>query len=448
MGKSGGSYTRARVPGGRLSPTSNPQTAALVPVTLFGASDLAGMPDAAPDPTDHELAVAAAILERWNNGIVPGGRSASPKTAVERLGDLRHLGRFAWQTESPAEVLARMVLQGQGGSIAIVSRWHAAMIDAGLADTTRARRIVSVRGAIGAAMKLGAVRWGLYDIEVPRFKLYGRTSGPPWRDVERVCEMLRDAGRWRELALVLLLYDVGLRSREAGGLMVHAIDWSAREARVIRKGRTDETIVRLTARTCEALRRTIESRPDQWRTRGPVFTHGFKAPRPWSHTAVRNVTMGLGLGRPHGLRHALGTRTVELTNGDMRAAQGALGHANVATTQVYVDTRLRSMQSEAMLMLDDNNGEGWIDGEANANQDQQAPRERAGDVRTRKRSSKQAAQGRGASAQATRRSSKQTGKQASGAKVRRGRIVAEHARALASKRKPAGAAASKRKRGA
>lgn len=409
---------RALPPGVADSPAREPAAAALVPVTLLGPDDPAGLVSAAPDPSDYELRVAAAVLERWNSG-------KSPNTQRERLADLRQLGLFAWGCADASETLARLALQGYTNARAIVSRWHEDMIRRQLTDATRKRRIVSVRGAIGTAARAGALQWTIYDVDVPRVQMYGRTSGPPWRDVERALLLLRDRGDWRSLALVLLLYDVGVRSREASTLLVERVHFEASEIEIVRKGSTDVVRWRITARTRDALRRAIDLRPAKHRTSGPVFTHGFRAMKPWSHTAVRNVTIGLGLGHPHGLRHAMTSRVLELTNGDMRAAQGALGHKNVNTTQIYVDTRLHSMQAGAMETFDEHSGEGWIDGTSNG-----PPREtkaKRGSEARREDATKGAAQARARGTRNARREpisddrgTKATRKQSRGARAKQG----------------------------
>jgi integrase/recombinase XerC len=59
------------------------------------------------------------------------------------------------------------------------------------------------------------------------------------------------------------------------------------------------------------------------------------------HRIVRalGAHVGLGVVRPHGLRHAAITEALELTRGDVRAVQQFSRHRDLRTLMIYDDNR-------------------------------------------------------------------------------------------------------------
>ncbi len=158
------------------------------------------------------------------------------------------------------------------------------------------------------------------------------------------------ANPWREArdaALVELLYGAGLRVGELVGLDQAAsaaargwVDADAGEAHVLGKGSKRRTVP-VGRQALEALAR--------WRAvRGgpgsePALFLGERGQRitaqaVWKVLRERSLRAGLAAPvHPHMLRHSFASHVLQ-SSGDLRAVQELLGHANIATTQVY--TRL------------------------------------------------------------------------------------------------------------
>ena len=179
---------------------------------------------------------------------------------------------------------------------------------------------------------------------------------------------------WRDLALVEMLYDAGLRAGEACALAREDLDLSKGWLRVVQgKGRKDRVVpladpavVAITAYLAhgrdELVRRNSkgDGRRDEKgtatleRSGVGVSTALFlnSLGRPMTTRDVRRVIHRLGAGAldgrptwPHLLRHSFATHLLE-GGADIRSVQELLGHADVGSTQVYTHVtseRLRSV---------------------------------------------------------------------------------------------------------
>jgi site-specific recombinase XerD len=156
----------------------------------------------------------------------------------------------------------------------------------------------------------------------------------------------------RDRLVLELLYGCGLRSHEVVGLTI--ADVRAGQAQLIVRGKGGKTrIVPVGEEAAAALRRYLE------RGRGTLVQGGHGDPegsaggrlataplllsrsgRPLLTSDIRRLVVkycglaGIDAASPHMLRHAYATHMLE-RGADLRAIQELLGHASVATTQVY-----------------------------------------------------------------------------------------------------------------
>jgi len=160
----------------------------------------------------------------------------------------------------------------------------------------------------------------------------GRGSGGRGPEVEIA---LRDA------AIMELLYATGIRVSELCGLDVDDLDEGRNTVRVLGKGSRERTVpVGLPAvRAVAAWRRA--GRPALARPgSGPALFLGARGHRLDPRTARRVVharlaaVAGVPDSGPHGLRHAAATHLLE-GGADLRSVQEILGHASLASTQIY-----------------------------------------------------------------------------------------------------------------
>ena len=145
----------------------------------------------------------------------------------------------------------------------------------------------------------------------------------------------------RDAAIMELLYATGIRVSELCGLDVDDLDEGRNTVRVFGKGGRERTVpVGLPAvRAVAAWRRA--GRPVLARQgSGPALFLGARGGRLDPRTARRVVHACLAAvaevpeSGPHGLRHAAATHLLE-GGADLRSVQEILGHASLASTQIY-----------------------------------------------------------------------------------------------------------------
>jgi integrase/recombinase XerC len=160
----------------------------------------------------------------------------------------------------------------------------------------------------------------------------------------------------RDLAIVELLYATGIRVSELCGLDIDDVDMDRRVLRVVGKGDKERTVPFGIPAQRAVREWLVEGRPDMATARSPsALLIGVRGGRlqPASvrrivHEALEAVPGAPDLG-PHGLRHTAATHLLE-GGADLRSVQELLGHATLATTQLYTHVtveRLRAVHDQA-----------------------------------------------------------------------------------------------------
>jgi integrase/recombinase XerC len=150
----------------------------------------------------------------------------------------------------------------------------------------------------------------------------------------------------RDACIVELLYGCGLRVAELCGLDVQAgraargwVDAAAAELQVLGKGDKRRSVP-LGAAAQRALAAWLAQRPALARADEPALFVGLRGGR-LGDASLRLMLKARALAagmpahvHPHMLRHSFASHLLQ-SSGDLRAVQELLGHAHIATTQVY-----------------------------------------------------------------------------------------------------------------
>jgi integrase/recombinase XerD len=221
--------------------------------------------------------------------------------------------------------------------------WLETLRRRGLAPSSVARRLSAVRGFYRHLLRDGVVRRDPTEhLDSPR------TTRPLPRALSRESagalveapDTRRPAGV-RDRAILELLYATGMRASECLGLSLEDLNLSAGYVICMGKG-GKQRLVPVGGEALAWTRRYLRDvRPRDARRRdcGRLFVNPRGGPlsRQSLWTLVRRAAAGAGLKRrvsPHMLRHSFATHLLE-GGADLRAVQAMLGHADIATTQIY-----------------------------------------------------------------------------------------------------------------
>jgi integrase/recombinase XerC len=154
----------------------------------------------------------------------------------------------------------------------------------------------------------------------------------------------------RDVAMVELLYATGARVAELCGLDVSDIDYDRQTIRVLGKGNKERSIP-LGNPAMKAMKVWLKEGRDSIKNSlsgNAVFlgARGKRIDQRTVRTVVYNALQAIeGIERmgPHALRHSAATHLLE-GGADLRTVQEILGHASLATTQIYTHVSTERLQ--------------------------------------------------------------------------------------------------------
>ena len=258
--------------------------------------------------------------------------------------DLFDFAKYLINTKSITQACHRLLANGhrEANDLAINYRNH--LIERRLQPATVNRRLATLRALVKLAINLGLIDWQLRPDKLPN-KPYRDTTGPTPGTIAQMLEHLaqqQTAIATRNIAILRLLFDLGLRRGEVTNLDLVDLDLNNDTIAVTAKGQKHKDALTLPDPTKRAL---IDWLGVRGYHPGPLFlsaTSGHR--RRITGKAIWRMIRNLGhlLGttvRPHGLRHAAITEALNQTNGNVRAVQRFSRHKDVRVVLAYDDNR-------------------------------------------------------------------------------------------------------------
>jgi integrase/recombinase XerC len=257
-----------------------------------------------------------------------------------RVGDVDHPLLRTYLANLETRGLRRTSIRRRAS---VVRRFYRFLEREGAVEGNPAELLVLPKGRARLPKVLKSVEVGrLLHLAEERTSADGETQAPP--------------EAWRDLALVELLYDAGLRAGEACSLRIDDVDLEKGWVRVVQgKGRRDRVMPLADAAAIAIEGYVAHGRPGlaaRNKQTSPPTLFLNAAGRAMTTRDVRRVILRLGMasldGRPiwpHLLRHSFATHLLE-GGADLRSVQELLGHADVGSTQVYTHVtseRLRAV---------------------------------------------------------------------------------------------------------
>lgn len=225
----------------------------------------------------------------------------------------------------------------------------------GLAPASIARHIVSLKVFFRYLQLEGAMADNLAEL-LGSQKLWERV--PKVLSVEQIDRLFSAPGRadsyWRrDRALLELLYATGCRASELSNLRLR--DMHLDESFCICRGKGDkERMVPLGARAIAAVEAYLEhERPELVARRRPpsdlalLSYRGRRLRRERIWELLKRYALRIGAPTevsPHTLRHSFATHMLA-GGADLRQVQEMLGHASIATTQIYTHVDLSRLKT-------------------------------------------------------------------------------------------------------
>ncbi|KZC16720.1 MULTISPECIES: tyrosine recombinase XerC [unclassified Rhodanobacter] len=269
----------------------------------------------------------AQQVERWLARLADE-RHASPHTVAGYRRDLAKLLRFMQEQR-----LAAFDALDANRMRTFVAGEHRA----GLAPKSLQRLLSSCRSLFRQLGREGALASDpLLGVRGPKV----RRKLPQVLDVDEATALVETGGdgalATRDRAMLELFYSSGLRLSELCGLRWLALDLDEGEVRVLGKG--GKTRIVPVGRHAVAALRALGAEHGM-PADGPVFPGRGGAPINPRTVQLRMNKLALQQGipkhiHPHLLRHTFASHMLE-SSGDLRAVQELLGHADIATTQIY-----------------------------------------------------------------------------------------------------------------
>jgi integrase len=304
-----------------------------------------------PEPIDDEVILSACL-------------TAHPNPGTRRTYDLawRKLAAYLGKASAP-EGLFAVLAMSHAAAEAHVGNWREQLRAAGKASNTVATYLAAIRSVVQLAHGRGLVSW-LLSVKSPPTQAYVGVTGLPYESYRAMLQVLadrtevEDERNKRDLAILRLMFDLGLRVKELRLLDLADVDLAACTLTVVGHGQLDRSeTVPIPPPCVNAINGWLAHRGT---APGPLWKRLNGAPNPGRLTArgIYNIVVALAKAAgvhtsPRLLRHGSIARSAKVTAGNVAAV---IAHSRLDTVRpasFYTGERQAIAAETARLVSED-----------------------------------------------------------------------------------------------
>lgn len=234
-----------------------------------------------------------------------------------------------------------------------IRSWIVSLVDAGISNRTVNRKISSLKSFYKFLIKIEVIEVSPLakhkSLKVPK-KLQIPFSENEITEVFDLLAVSDDFESLRDLLLVELLYGTGMRRAELIGLTLGSVDMSQKTIKVIGK-RNKERIIPLLPNICDTIYKYLEKRdeiiPRQSEAPLLITKKGIKLYDTLVYRIINHYfskTSNKIKKSPHIIRHSFATHMLN-QGADLNIVKDLLGHASLASTQVYTHNSIAALRN-------------------------------------------------------------------------------------------------------
>ncbi|WP_299769303.1 tyrosine-type recombinase/integrase [uncultured Dokdonia sp.] len=234
-----------------------------------------------------------------------------------------------------------------------IRSWIVSLVDEGISNRSINRKVSSLKSFYKFLVKMEAIKVSPL-VKHKALKTSKRLQIPfSENEVSEVFDLLsisNDFESIRDLLLLELLYGTGMRRAELIGLTIGSVDVSQKTIRVIGK-RNKERLMPLLPNVCVTISKYLEKRNE-------VSLNEYDAPLLITKKGVKlydtlvyriinhyfSKTSNKIKKSPHIIRHSFATHLLN-QGADLNTLKDLLGHASLASTQVYTHNSIKTLRN-------------------------------------------------------------------------------------------------------
>lgn len=267
------------------------------------------------------------------------------ETIVEYLTSLEVRGQVQPSTVAAYKRSLRMLTEYTGDivlnkfTISAVEAYHKSLLDRGITQISSTPHLSAVRAFVRWCEKRNiSVPVRSTAVELPK-NPRALKNVPTEEDVRKLINSIKIKGvqNLRDLCIVSLLVSSGMRVGEIVSARIDKLDLKNHTLTITGKG-NKQRLVFFNASTAELLKEYLSRKK---RKNSPYIFHSKKTFSPLTTRSVQRLIAkrermaGIGKFGPHAYRHFFACYALK-GGADLFSVSKLLGHANIATTQIYL----------------------------------------------------------------------------------------------------------------